>query len=284
MTHPSDYDLVRYARLTPDGRAGVPELTAHLADCPHCADELAIIEEWLAPPVAASVPLPPLARLLLQTLRSVPRHVALAPLAIATTPATPMALAADGSPTAELGWKHRATLFSENPELVLRVMHDPQGNRDILHLSGADTAHARHVYIHLDNPDRDFLTDERGIAEVSGGLEGDPVGIHWQVRLPDATFTLSPLEWRNRSSDGRGQVLESPDGNRVEAILRDAGDGVTLQIRPLEIGGQTEFEHVRIVVSQMGGHWRVGESSSRHEPVSTQVVGDQPIEIRLFVI
>lgn len=284
MTHLSDYDLVRYARLDTGRRAAMPELSAHLAACVQCAEELSIIEEWLSTPIAEPVPLPPFARLILQPLLSSPQRIPLALLGVAPAPVTPMALAADGGPTAELGWKHRATLYSEKPELVLRVMHDPQGNRDILHLSGADSAHSHHVYIHLEDPARDFLTDERGFAEVSGGLDRDPAGIHWQIRLPDATFTLSPLELLNRSADAVGHVLESPDGNQVEATLRDEGAGVTVQIRPLVIGGQTEFDRVRIVVSQVDGHWRVGESSSRNESVSAQVSANHPIEIRLFVI
>ncbi len=284
MMHLSDYDLVRYARLTPDGRTEVPELTAHLADCPHCADELAIIEEWLSAPVAEPVPLPPFARLILQTMRSSPRRIPLAPLSTVPIQAAPPALAADGGVSPQLGWKHRATLYSDNPELVLRIMHDPQGGRDILHLSGVDTSLSRHVYIHLSEPAMDFLTDDRGFAEVTGGLDRDPAAIDWEVRLPDATFTLSPLEVLRQEPTARQTVLETGDGNRVEATLHTEDGGVTLRVRPLAIGGQTEFDRVRIVVTQAGGHWRVGESLSGREPVTAQVSAEHPVEIRLFVI
>jgi len=287
LAHPSHDDLIRFAHLPVDERVSMPLVAAHVLECGVCADEMAAIGEWLAElersTVSGTLPLSGMAASILTRAAQLMRTIVLVPLETSPIAISPPALAADGASQPSPGWTHRATLYSEIPELVMRVMHDAATNRDFLHLSGADPELTRHVMIHLVEPSLDFLTNENGIAEVEAGAIVDPGSVSWQLRLPDATFHLSTLELGQEQVPGSGTVLETPDGNRVEARMVDQHGGILLSVRPLAIGGMTEFARVQIVVSQVGGRWRIGEAASSHESVSAQVAAGEPIEIRLFL-
>ncbi len=284
MPHLDDYDLIRYARLDETGRRDLPAIGQHLAECPECAEELAIVSEWLDAESAdaAAAPSPSLLSELVYRLavRST-RRIDLTPFAALPAPST-YALAADGGEPPGAGWQHRATLYSEDPEVILRIMHDPQGHRDFLQLTGADPSLTRNVRVHLADTPTDFFTDDRGIAEIGAPMPDDPSGLHWQIRLPDATFALSPLELAARLRAAE-TVLEAEGGHRLAAAIVDEGDSVSLRIRPLSIFGQTAFAKVRVVVSQAGGRWRLGEAATAQDTITTQVTTDEPIEIRLFL-
>ena len=286
--HPADYDLIRYARSDEDQRRAMSQLAGHLASCAQCTDELALIEDWLASEGADLVSdetSPSLAaEILYRRARSASRIISLVPFA--TIPASArLALAADGQGVPSPGWQHRATLYSEHPELVLRIMSDPAAGKDLLQLTGTDPGLTRHVCIHLAEPSMDFFTDHRGIAEADAGLIAEPTALSWQIRLPDATFTLSPLNFGGSPQESLPEtVLEAEGGYRVAATLVADDLGMTVRVRALAISGQRDFETVHVVVSQTGGKWRVGEAHSSRDTVSAQVNATEPIEIRLFLV
>jgi hypothetical protein len=53
LAHPSDYDLIRFARLSNPEHGAMREILAHVAACADCATEIEVIEDWLSD---ASVP------------------------------------------------------------------------------------------------------------------------------------------------------------------------------------------------------------------------------------
>jgi hypothetical protein len=288
LLHLDDLDLIRYARLTEAERGAMRQAAEHLASCAQCADELSLIEEWLGSEgadLASSDRLPSLtAEILYRRARLGSRTIALVPVITIPAPAR-LALAADGQGAPSPGWQHRATLYSESPEVVLRIMRDPHAGKDLLQLTGTDPGLTRHVCVHLAEPSMDFFTDHRGIAEVATGVIDDPSSLHWQIRLPDATFTLSPLTLGSPDQAPMPEtVLEAEGGHRVAATLVADEIGMTVKIRALSISGHDDFSQVRVVVSQEGGKWRIGEAHSSRDTVSAQVNATEPIEIRLFLV
>jgi hypothetical protein len=189
-------------------------------------------------------------------------------------------LAADGASAPTVGLMHRATLYSEDPEVILRVMHDPATARDVLQLVANDPAFTRHVFISYGEPPMDVVTDERGTAEITDKTIANPAALSWRLRLPDSTFTFKPLDAPRSPAE---TVVDLPNGDRVAlATLSDAA-GLSLRLRPLRICGREEMATVRVVVCQSGGRWQIAHAQPSGECVAANLAADEPIEIRLYV-
>ena len=242
------------------------------------------MEEWLANADGHGVSEPtrsPFEETVLRFLQRRPSVIVLSPFEMPHAVTQGHSLAADGVATATAGLQHRATLYSEDPEVILRVMHDPAAQRDLLQLTAADQSMTSRVYIHLADPPMEFLTDEHGVAEMPSSAIGDPASLAWRLQLPDATFTLKPLQ-TTKSPDET--VIDLPDGDRVAITFMPDAGGISLRVRPLRIHGQESIERVRVVVCQSGGRWQVVDSRAPGECVAANLSSDSPIEIRLFVI
>jgi hypothetical protein len=190
-------------------------------------------------------------------------------------------LAADGVAVPQAGLQHRATLYSEVPEVVLRVMHDPATDRDVLQLTADDPALSGYVFIRYGEPPVDVLTDERGIAEVPAKSIVDPTALSWHVQLPDASFTLKALDAPRLPDE---TVIDLPHGDRIAVAVMSDTSGLSLRVRPLRIHGQEQIGRFRAVVCQSGGRWQVVDTPPSGECVAANLSSDEPIEIRLYVI
>jgi hypothetical protein len=190
-------------------------------------------------------------------------------------------LAADGVAVPQAGLQHRATLYSEVPEVVLRVMHDPATDRDVLQLTADDPALSGHVFIRYGEPPVDVLTDERGIAEIPAKSIDDPTALSWHVQLPDASFTLKALDAPRLPDE---TVIDLPHGDRIAVAVMSDTSGLSLRVRPLRIHGQEQIGRFRAVVCQSGGRWQVVDTPPSGECVAANLSSDEPIEIRLYVI
>lgn len=279
--HPSDHELIRYARLSPGERSAQDQVSFHLGQCAACREELALIEDWVAAANAqGTAEHSAFEELAIRLLRK-SSHIALRPLDMSIPVLSQYSLAADGVPAVTAGLKHRATLYSEVPEVVLRVMYDPATQRDFLQLTAEDPSLTSHVYIHLAEPPMEFLTNELGVAEMPSAALENPEALSWRLQLPDASFTLKPLE---SSSPAEETVIDLPEGNRVAIQFIQDAAGVSLRVRPLRIQGQDTIERVRVVVCQSGGRWQAVDTRTPGECVAANLSPDSPIEIRLFVI
>ncbi len=283
--HPSDLELLRYARTLAADRDQSASVGMHVKVCEQCRHELALMEGWLSQlsSVVAAVPVKrsPFEEVALGLLQSRPTVIALTAFEMPDSPVVAHALAADGTAIATPGLQHRATLYSEDPEVILRLMHDPVNQTDIVQLTAGDPALTRHVYIRLGDPPREILTDERGMAQIDSTTVADPLSLAWRLQLPDASFVLKPLAREKQEGD---RVLDLPDGDQIAVtVLQDAA-GISLRIRPLRIHGLEVVDHLRVVVCQSGGRWQVVDSHASGECVAADLLPDAPIEIRLFVV
>lgn len=291
MVHLSDENLIFYANATPQEREAMPAITEHLKMCDSCREKLAHFQEWpSARRESETRGLSPQARALADRLYhsalAASRTIDLTPLTI-DAPATPVHLAADGQaePAPHEGLEHRATLYSENPELVLRLMRNPRTHEESLHLIGADASLTENVLIHIEDPPMDFVTDGHGVAEVSYGHLDNPTTMRWQVRLPDAVFALSPLEHRpEESGASREFEIESDSDNRIGVALKRRDGGVSLRLRLLRIGGRENLERVRLVISQGSSLGRIVETHGAEPCVVSGLSATSPIDIRIFAI
>ena len=287
--HPSEVELIGYANATPDERAQLGALAEHLQVCRSCRDRLERLEDWrdaVADSLSQGLPdeAVALTERVYQDALFAARTIPLVPMTF--DPAEePSRLAADGDivPASPVGLKHLATLYSERPEIVLRVMRDKQTQEDSLHLLGKDPALVRNVLIHIVEPPMDFVTDHRGVANLGRGRLDDPASLQWQVRLPDATFVLSPLEHEPQtSSAAREFELAAEGGNRMGVTLDRAAEGMVLRLRPIAIGGREDFERVRLVISQGQAERRIVETYGAEPCVVSRLSAAAPIDIRIF--
>ncbi len=279
--HPSDHELIRYARLSSGERIALGQLSQHLSQCDACREEVALIEDWLAAATAQGDPEHSVFEDLVIRLLRKSSHIALRPLDMSIPMPAQYSLAADGVTPVMAGLKHRATLYSEDPEVILRVMHDPATRRDFLQLTAEDPSLTNHVYIHLAEPPMEFLTNELGVAEMPTAALENPEALLWRLQLPDASFTLKPLESIGAAEE---TVIDLPEGDRVAIRFMQDASGISLRVRPLRIHGQDASERLRVVVCQSGGRWQAVDSRTPGECVAANLSADSPIEIRLFVI
>ena len=141
--HPTDLELIRFARLTKSQRAPNDPVAVHLVGCDVCREEFALMEEWLTDPNTQNQGLSGRSAFEETVLHLLRRRASSVPLSLLEMPqnvAGGYVLAADGVAVSAAGLQHRATLYSEDPEVILRVMHDPKAGRDLLQLTADDPA------------------------------------------------------------------------------------------------------------------------------------------------
>lgn len=282
--HPSDLELIQFARKPAAERDLRDPIAAHVAGCGLCRDEISLMEEWLAEQSNQDSGTPSRSPFEEAVLRLLRRPVSVIPLTILDLPHRTgfgHSLAADGVALPQAGLQHRATLYSEMPEVILRIMHDPATQRDVLQLTADDPTLSRHVFIRYGDPAVDVLTNERGIAEVPATSINDPMALTWRVQLPDASFTLKALDAPRLPDE---TVIDLPDGDRIAVAALSDSAGLSLRVRPIRIHGREQIGRFRAVVCQPGGRWQVVDTPPSGECVAANLSSDDPIEIRLYVI
>ncbi len=175
-----------------------------------------------------------------------------------------------------------ATLYSEEPEMVLRVMRDTDRNEDYLQLIGAEAELAAQVMIQIPELDREFITDAEGRVSLAGVELDDVEQLKWQIKLPDASFSLQPLHYDPDHTESAKKVsLQTEGGDRIEVVFEDKTEGKQIVIRVLELDGKTDFAPVRVAISQQQTP-RI-KSVAANEPIEFGFIDpQQEINIRLF--
>ncbi len=289
--HLTNDELATLAHAQARESESLRAIRAHLDGCEDCRVRFAEIEGWHIavegsmaegfPRVAQSV-----ADQIYRDAITASRVVLLSPM---TMPQThePVHLAADGQAETESvrPLEHRATMVSENPELVMRIMRDPASGEETLHLIGADPSVTRHVIIHVDDPPLDLVTDADGKALLTGTPMANPADARWEIRLPDATFALTRLEGMGIDPGGEREVtLSSGPDNEMGITLTEGPDGLALRLRLLRVNGRNNIERARLVISQQDLGDRIIVSALNQPCVVSGLSAAQPIDIRIFAM
>jgi hypothetical protein len=160
-------------------------------------------------------------------------------------------MAADGSGKTVKSATNLATLYSEEPEMVLRVMRDFEHDIDYLQLIGTDPELTAHVLIQIPEIKKEYITDDLGRAVVPRGELGNVETLHWEIKLPDVRFDLRPVVYDPEHVESvREMTLETEQHDRILVTFTSKTAGKQILIRVLELDGQTNYDSVRVSISQ----------------------------------
>lgn len=250
--HPPKTDLRRYIDGLLEDKANIAALEKHLDECEFCRDycdnyrELISIEDT---PTDSSAEFDKLAGQLYQNAfnRNV---IKLFPISFEED-RQGFSLAADGEPEKKKGIYSLATLASDDPEIILRLMHDSNRELDYIQLISEDPKFTSNVMIEIPEIDREIISDINGRAELESGLSGKISEMKWQIRLPDADFTLSPVKYDpDKTEYETEQILETDRDDKILIRFEGKTGGKKISLKLIQIEGKTEFGPVRVSVSQ----------------------------------
>jgi len=283
--HPSRPELYEFALRGP-AVDGLTRIAEHVAGCEECRAVVDAHRRLLAFERAAeNETLPDRAHDLADQLFSAALRgaaIELRPLAIERPPEDQWQLAADGEPRPGPAIQNLATFYSENPELVLQVMRDSTAGADYVQVVADNQEDAAHLMVRLPDLDREFVTDATGRAELEGVDLHDVGSLKWQLKMPDAVFSLEPLTFDPNHIEYEEQVtLESERNDRIRISLQGKPDSKLIRIEVLEIGGQTDFGSVRVAISQ-GSESEVSPARANRQVTFVLRDSGDAIEIRLF--
>jgi hypothetical protein len=201
----------------------------------------------------------------------------------AITPTPQLALAADGSKGDEVNLPRcLATYYSEEPNLVLRIMSYPEQKDKYIQLASENPELSSNVILQLPDFHLNILTDKEGRAILQEGVIEDFTDLKWQVKLPDTEFRLSPLVYDpNKTEYSSETVLETDRKDKIRVRFEGKTEGKLITVEVLQLEGKLEFGSVKVAVSQES----VAEfqEASVGKPISFRNLDiKKPISIKLF--
>lgn len=212
---------------------------------------------------------------------SLGKIVDLRPL-IEDQPSSEILLAADGQSDDTPESKKVTTLYSEDPEVVLRIILDDDQNRRHLQLISEDPDLISWVMIQLPDANRQYLTDEKGFVSIEDDELIDPEKLKWQIKMPDAVFELEPLKYDpDKTEYFQETVLETENRDKILIRFEGKTEGKKISLRILELDGTGDFGRIRAVISQ---HQSIQQVNIGPNEVITCELEDpaDTIDIRLF--
>ena len=254
MVHPPRRHLSRLVDGTLEADLSA-EVVAHVENCEFCREFCEYLRQFnqaIAEAAKQELPVAALAQAdRLYQAALVSRVIPLQMLS-SETAASRMALAADSENKESDSVRNLTTLYSENPEVVLRVMHDPRLKGDYLQLIADDPSLVANVLVQVPDKNWELLTDAGGRAEFTTGSLQDFEHLKWQIKLPEAVFELRSLPKPHPTGATAPTVLSNEHGDRIEVGL--SAEESTVSVRVLEIGGRSEFDRITVSVSQERSH------------------------------
>jgi hypothetical protein len=252
--HPTKADLKSFVENQLSDEHARETITAHLKLCEFCrefCEDYRLLTDSLNS--AASVELLPRALKLAERLHrqaSTGRIISLVPLSTEVIP-PPTLMAADSEPGFTPDVVCLATLYSEAPELILRLMRDRRQGSDYLQLIGSDAALVSNVLIEAPTRNRQFLTDQSGRVPLDAGALDDLQAEKWQIKMPEADFQLTPLVYDSERVEYASDVLLETDKNdQIKVTFAGKTEGKEITIQILKLNGSTDFKQVRVSLSQ----------------------------------
>lgn len=197
------------------------------------------------------------------------------------TPTT-FRLAADGTKRNNTGVENLSTFYSENPELVLRIMRDKNKGYDYIQLIGENQEITSNVLVQIPELKKEFLTDAGGRAKIEESLLMELSHLKWQIKLPDAVFSLEPLVYDPESVQYKKEVmLETEKADKIKICFEGKTEGKQISIRVLQLEGKQDFGPIKILLSQKNRQ-QIKETAADKDLYFEIIDPDAEINIRLF--
>jgi len=282
--HPDRSDLSRYC----DGRLDAAKaelISAHIEECEFCRElcsEFRALSGFVDEAIRQSRP---------ESVDSAAGGVysqATSGLRIRLVPSIPVGrpeqalLAADGTSAAAPRLESIGTLYSQSPEVVLRIMRDNARGQEYVQLVADDEKLIARVLVQVPELGVNVLTDLDGRGEIEWQRADDPAKYAWRVKLPDAELSLAPLEYDPERVEYQEEtVLETARGDRIGVRFEGKVEGKRLTLRILQLGGRADFGTVHVAVAQ-AGETITAPLSGKDELHLTLRSPDDLIAIRLF--
>ncbi len=250
--HPSKTELRLFAdeRLEDSGKES--QISTHLEKCEFCrefCDSYRLYSESIE--IASQEEIPEKFKKLADRLfaESLSKNIIyLIPFKKSTTS---FSLAADGKKVPKAHVENLSTFYSDDPELVLRVMRDNTKGYDYLQLISDNQEIASNVLVQIPELKKEFLTDNQGRAKLEETLLMDLSHLKWQIKIPDAVFSLKPLVYDPEAVEYEKEViLETEKDDKIKIRFEGKTEGKQISIRVLQLEGRTDFGFVRVLVSQ----------------------------------
>ena len=148
---------------------------------------------------------------------------------VSTNGSVSMRLAAQGTQgsTAEVA----ITLASEDRRVLLRFVKDVHTEETWLYVVAEDPVLYENVLVRLPLRNREFITDSQGRANLGSVDWPEKDLLNAEIRPPQATFILSPLE----TEGGKSIELQSSKGDHIRVAFADEGRNLRFDIQILRL-------------------------------------------------
>ncbi len=281
--HPSVEDIRKYLIHALDGE-NARAIQEHVASCVFCRElieNMELLDESL---LHSQTDLPPKARQQEKNLyyNSLQGHVIdMNPLLDSHSPGS-FLLAADTDKESLSGVENISTLYSENPEIVLRVMRNYDRKQDYLQLIAEEKELFSYVMVRIPELGFECLTDDKGMAIIEGINLEKLEQLHWQVQMPDAVFSLEPMTYDPDKVEYAKEIeLATDNDDRIQVRFEGKTEGKQVSIKILELDGKKEFGELKVALVQQGEI--VGKDVSSNGSIIFKLNDtDAEIQIRLF--
>jgi len=194
-----------------------------------------------------------------------------------------LSIAADNADQFKPDVINLGTFFSEDPELVLRVMRNCSKGIDYLQPIGKNPELTSNVLIQIPEMNREFVTDHDGKAILTGLADATVLELKWQIKMPDASFSLKPLIYNPETVEyAKDFILETDRHDKIKITFEGKTEGKQINIKILELEGKSNFGVVRVAVSQKeNAHVKTAKESEAVAFYLDRL--DAEIKIRLFL-
>jgi hypothetical protein len=193
-----------------------------------------------------------------------------------------MKLAADGDDAPGRKVRNLATLYSEDPEVVLRIMRDMTHDKDYLQIICDNEQLISHAMVRIPELGHDFLTDAKGFSIIEQGFSEEYENKKWQIKMPSATFDLDPLKYDPENVEYTEEtIIETKNNDKILVSFEGKTKGKQISISILQLNGKTDFGEVKVHISQKSSS--ITQMISSSDKISFEIVDpSDEIKIRLY--
>lgn len=175
--------------------------------------------------------------------------IELKPLVLENVPKRPL-LAADSQKEHAPEIEHFATAYSEEPEALVRLMRNNSLKKNFIQVVSADPKLFQNVLVESAELGCSVVTNDSGEADLPDVDLKNLSTARWSIRMPEAFFTLEPVEFDSDSMRGASEkILETQHGDKLRILLKSESGGVRIQIELLELHGNRDFESTRLAIT-----------------------------------
>ena len=278
--HPSKDELSQYVNKSLDDKR-LQEISSHVCKCEFCKE---YIEEYmvLSRGFNTEEKLSAKTEQLRETLFEQAFNNKIIPLFILKieNETNNYHIAADGTGTST-GIENISTLYSEYPEVVLRLMRDNDKNLEYIQLIADDVKLASHVVVEVPELKYRCITDKNGKALIENGKLKDIAQNKWQIKLPDAVFSMEPIVYDpDKTEYLNDMILETEKNDKIKVTLEGKTEGKQITIEILSLDGKDDFGKVNVAVIQ--DDTVTTHDTTFKKSVSFKIDKSSEIKIRLF--